>query len=154
MPANLPVDLEIVDSLSSKTSKIGDFFPLRLAESLSIDGRIVVAAGAMGQGQIVHAKRAGMAGRAGELIITARYIDCAGVHLPLRGFHFGLSGHSHDSAALAASMAIPFAGLLVGGGQATVPAGTRANARLATYVDIPASAIPCGAAADHPVTTE
>lgn len=130
-------------ALSSKTAHIGEQFPIRLAEPLRDGGRVVLRAGTAGIGEVVHAAKAGMAGRAGELILTVRYIGCGDTHIPLGHFH--LSGVGKDlsksaagvnSAVAGASVLAPVAGLgtvialAIPGGQMVVPAGAQAHAKV------------------------
>lgn len=139
VPAMTPVEFEFARALSSKTSKIDEMFPLRLAVPIVINGVIAVPAGASGEGQIVHAAKAGGAGKAGELIVTVRYLEHRGVRIPLRRFRMGGLGIGADrrEGALGVSMVIPFSGFLMRGGEKTIDAGALANAVVATDVEIP-----------------
>jgi hypothetical protein len=136
VPANTPVSFDILDPISSKTAKIDEMFTIRTTAPVIIDGKAVIPAGALGQGQIVHAARARAMGKAGELILAARYIDCGDVHVTLRGFHLDRAGMDRAGTALVASMVFTPAGFFVVGGESTVMAGSHANARLMTAVDL------------------
>jgi len=136
IPANTIVEIEITQPLTSHTSHPDDLFPIRLAAPIVLDGDTVVAAGLAGQGQVIHAARAGGLGKAGELVITARYLLCGSTRLPLRSFHFDAAGTSRAGAALAVSAVVPLSGLLLKGGEVVVPAGTRATAKLAESVTL------------------
>jgi hypothetical protein len=117
--------------LNSKISKMGDFFDIRLAEPIILDGKIVVPAGAVGKGEVIHAAKARAAGKAGELILAARYIEDRGQKIQLRSFKFGeTTGTSNRDGALIAGVVIaaPII-LLISGGNVDVPAGTRAQAK-------------------------
>lgn len=130
------VDFEIVDHVNSKLSKIGDHFAIRLAEPLRIDGSVIVPAGTSGEGEVIHAARARAGGKAGELILTARYLEYAGQRIDLRSFRFGKSGDSNvTEGAVVAFVGGPLAYLVVGG-EVDVPAGTRGNAKLKNDVAI------------------
>lgn len=146
LPALTPVEFEFAGALNSKTSKIDDMFPIRLTAPIVIDGVIAVPAGATGEGQVVHAAKAAGAGKAGELIVTVRYLEHRGVRIPLRRFRMGGLGIGTDrrDGALGVSMVIPFSGFLMRGGEKTIEAGARANAVIASDVDIPtpAEAVP------------
>lgn len=133
IPALTVVDIDILDSLDSKSSKPGDFFRIRLTEPIQIDGRTLVPAGTEGVGQVVHAAKARAAGKAGELILAARYLDYRGTQVKLRSFRYGAStGKSNvDTAAVVGiAVATPLI-LVIAGGEIRVPAGTRANAKTA-----------------------
>lgn len=136
VPANTPVNFDILDPISSKTAKIDAMFTIRTTAPVIIDGKTVIPAGVLGQGQIVHAAKARALGKAGELILAARYIDCGDVHVTLRGFHLDRAGRDRAEQALVASMVFTPAGFFVVGGESTVMAGSHANARLMSAVDL------------------
>jgi len=136
VPANTPVVFDILDPISSKTAKIDAMFTIRTTVPVVIDGKTVIPAGALGQGQIVHAAKARAMGKAGELILAARYVDCGDVHVTLRGFHLDRAGKDRADQAFVASMAFTPAGFFVVGGESTVMAGSHANARLMSAVDL------------------
>jgi hypothetical protein len=138
------VDIEILDAVSSKTAKIGDTFRIRLSDPITIDGQVVVPAGVSGGGEVIHAAKARMAGKPGELIIVARYLDYQGTRLPLRGFKYGTStGKNNVDAAAAVGfvVAAPLM-LFISGGQVDVPPGTPANAKLSADTVIALTAKP------------
>jgi hypothetical protein len=131
LPAFTPVDIEILTPLNSKTTKMGEFFDIRLAEPIMLDGRIIVPAGAVGQGEVIHSAKARAGGKAGELILAARYIEDRGQKILLRSFKFGATtGKSNRDGALIAGVVVaaPLV-LFISGGNVDVPAGTRAQAK-------------------------
>ncbi len=135
LPAFSIVELEIAEPLNSKTSKIGQFFDIRLAAPIMLDGKQLVPAGAIGQGEVIHAAKARAGGKAGELILAARYIEHDGQRIALRSFKFGVSGtgrnNTHEALAAGTIIATPLV-LLITGGNVDVPAGTLAHAKTAT----------------------
>ena len=137
IPHDTPVELEIADTMASNTAVPGQTFHIRLAASVTVGGARLLAAGMTGVGEVIHAARAGGAGKPGELILTARYLEQGGAHLKLRGFKLGGAGKSEGGQAFVASM---FGGPLafaVKGGEIVFASGTRANARLAEDVELP-----------------
>jgi hypothetical protein len=138
LPKLSPVAIEILDPLGSKTSRSLGTFRIALAEPLTLDGAEVVPAGIPGMGEIVHAKKAGGMGAAGELVIAARYLDLDGRKLRLRSTVLDAEGKSRINgvntlAVASAASPIPIAvvGFFIKGGDIEVPAGTRAVAKLA-----------------------
>jgi hypothetical protein len=139
------VDIELVDTVNSKANSSGDRFAIRLARPLEMDGRVVVPAGTPGVGEVVHAARARAGGKAGELILAARYLDLNGRHIPLRSFRYGPAQGKDNSGAvnvgsMVAAATIPgvaLLGFLIAGGEVNVPAGTRANAKVAVETLVP-----------------
>lgn len=141
IPAGSLVDIEITDDVTSNHSAPGSSFGIRLAAPIYYEGRIVVPAGLIGQGEVVDAHRSGMAGRPGELVLAARYLDDNGVRIPLRAFKFGQTGKDNGGMAMAVGIAagvvtvVPVE-LFIPGGEIKAPAGTRGIAKIAADVDI------------------
>lgn len=145
VPARTPVEIEIVETVNSKTNHSRDNFAFRLAEPLSVDGRVVAPAGTPGVGEVVHAARARAGGKAGELILAARYLDLNGTRVPLRSLRYGRSTGADNIGAvtvgnIVAAAILPAAavlGYLIAGGEVNIPAGTRANAQTGAEINLP-----------------
>jgi hypothetical protein len=139
-----PIELEILDTVNSRDNHNGDSFGFRLAAPLSVDGRVVIPAGTRGVGEVVHAARARAMGKAGELILAARYLDLNGTHIPLRTLRFGnQQGRDNtgtvntiNMAAAASVPALAVVAFVISGGEVRVPAGTRATAQTATELTL------------------
>jgi hypothetical protein len=138
IPANTALILETQQALSSLTLKRGEKFALRLAEPLLLDGVQLLPAGTPGIGEVVHAERSRSGGKAGELILAARYLEHEGRRIPLRSFRIGVTGVDHTRGALAVAMALGPLAALVRGGNIEVPAQTRAQALTSQDVDLSA----------------
>lgn len=136
------VEIEIAEPLSSRSNKRGDKFQLTLAAPVVSNGQLVLPAGTSGTGEIVHADRSRGGGKPGELLLAARYLDLAGQRIPLRGFKLGAAGKDNTALALGTSFALgPFAHF-IHGQEIEIPAGTKANAKLAADVALPAAPSP------------
>lgn len=129
----IAVDKEV----GSKISTAGEMFPIRLAQPVTLDGVTLLPAGITGEGQVVHAKKAGMAGSAGELILAARYLDYEGRRIELRSFKFIEEGdeilsrgQNNVDLASATNAAIGPLGFFIGGGNTTIAPGTLATAKI------------------------
>ncbi|MGY4399031.1 hypothetical protein ACVWZA_004243 [Sphingomonas sp. UYAg733] len=145
IPANTPVNFEIVAVLSSKTSKIDEMFAIRMLDPVTVDGRVVLPAGTLGQGQVVHAAKATGLGKAGELILAARYLECGATKVTLRGLKLGGTGQDKTGTLMAATIAVGVIAtplMFLKGGETIIPAGTFAHARLSKSVDIQVSPTP------------
>lgn len=136
LPANTVVELETLDAVSSKTSKPKDYFRLRVAEDVRVDGRVLIPAGTEALGQVVHAAKSGGGGKAGELILAARAIKLPRGEVKLRS-GFGAAGQQRTGAALATSIAVGVFGLFVHGKDLMLPAGTPVSARVAEDTELP-----------------
>jgi hypothetical protein len=139
LPAGTVIEVELVDPLSSSTNRLADKFAIRLAQPIAKDGVEIVAAGAAGQGEVIDAAKAGMGGKQGKLIISARYLDLNGRRVRIRGMTLMASGKSRVDLATG-MLLVPYVGLAAGfvqGGEIEIPAGARATVKLAEDVELP-----------------
>ena len=132
------MDVELVDEVGSKANARGDKFTVRLARPIKVNGEIMVPAGAIGAGEVIHAAHGGGMGKAGELILAVRYIKAGDVQVPIRGFKLGGTGEDNAERSMVASMAVSIVvGVLVKGGDILLPAGSRGNAKVASDITVP-----------------
>lgn len=160
LPAATPIVIAIDAELGSKISTSGQMFPIRLATAVVVDGVEVMPAGITGEGQVVHAKKAGLAGAAGELVLAARYLDLNGRRIELRSFRFMEAGETSPGKGVdntgvsnvTTAVAGPI-GFFIGGGNTNVQPGTLANAktRNVEVFTLPATAPAGPAPAAEPV---
>lgn len=143
IPALTPVRIEVLAALGSKTSKSLDSFPIRLVEPIIIDGKEVVPAGTTGMGEVVHAKKSGGMGAAGELVLAARFLEVGVAKLPLRSMKLARAGDSSietvnaiNVASAASFIPVSVIGFFITGGQVVVPEGTIAEAKTAADFEI------------------
>ncbi len=139
IPKGTRLTIEIDAPLSSNISLPESRFTIHLAEDVMVDGWRVMMAGATGEGEVVHAAKAGWGGKAGELIINARFLDCGAVRLPIGKMRIAGRGANKTGEAIAASLVFSPAMFMVSGGNLSIPGGTRADA--ATLVDLPLATI-------------
>jgi len=142
VPARTPVAIEITDTVNSKANRSRDAFAFRLAEPLAVDGRVVAPAGTPGVGEVVHAARARAMGKAGELILAARYLQLGETRIPLRSLRVG-QRQGRDSSGTLSTINVVAAGtvpalslvaFVIAGGEVNIPAGTRADAQTAAEI--------------------
>jgi hypothetical protein len=137
-----PVVIEITDTVNSRANHSRDAFAFRLAEPLMAAGRVLVPAGTPGVGEVVHAARARAMGKAGELILAARYLQLGETRIMLRSLRIGAQ-QGRDSSGTVTTMNVVAAGTIpalslvafvITGGEVNVPAGTRAQAQTAAEI--------------------
>lgn len=145
VPALSPVVLVLDADLGSKISKTGDMFPLHLAQPIVVDGSELVPAGTPGQGEVIHAKKAGGSGTAGELVLAARYLTVGSRQLRLRSMRVGdktIDAIGKIDAFNAATVMSPVPVALIGfaltGHNSTFVKGTLAVAKTAELFDLAA----------------
>jgi hypothetical protein len=137
VPALTPVIVRIDEQVSSNKNKPGDKFRIEVAADVRIGNEIVIPAGSAGEGEVIHAARSGAGGKAGELIVAARYVQVGDVIVRLRSFVVGVVGKDQTDNALAAGVAIGVFAMFVHGGVVTVPQNTLGTAKTATEFRLP-----------------
>lgn len=142
VPALFPVEVVLDEDLGSKISTTGQTFPLHLAEAIVIDGKEIVAAGAPGEGEVIHAKKAGGSGAPGELVLTARHLIVDGRVLKLRSLKIGGVGGdavngvvAFNAATAVTPLPIGIIGFAVTGRNIVYPKGTLASAKTAAVFE-------------------
>jgi len=78
LKADTLVRIQILDFLSSKTTRKGETFRLKVLNSIDYDGTCLVAAGATGTGQVVGVRRRGGFGRKGRLDLRFGFVKTVG----------------------------------------------------------------------------
>ncbi|MEI2428937.1 hypothetical protein RDV84_24455 [Lysobacter yananisis] len=142
IPADTAIWLETMQPLSSATLKRGESFALRVAEPVMVDGVVVVPAGTACHGEVIHADRSRGGGRAGELLLAARYIELDGRRVGLRGFRIAATGQQKMGATMTVALVGGPLAFFVRGTEIEIPAGTRAQARVAGAAAAPAVSPP------------
>jgi hypothetical protein len=137
LPALTPVLIQFDDKVSSDGNRNGDRFRFHVAADVRVGEVIVIPAGSPGEGEVIHAQRSGMAGKAGELIVAARHVTVGGRTIRLRSFAAG-TGQQHTDLATWTGMLISFPALMIQGGVMTMPRNMVANARTAQSASLPA----------------
>lgn len=137
--ANSLVPLRMLQSLSSDATAPGTRFKLEVTDDINVEDTIVIPAGSIAEGEVIHAAKSGMLGKAGELSISARvlYVGTRTIRL-----HAALGTAGANKTNLA--FFIPFAR----GGKVEVPEGTELIARVAadeTFPATPTAAAPSAA---------
>jgi hypothetical protein len=138
VPALTPLYVRIDAELSSKKSRNGDRFPIHVDEDVRIGDVVVIPAGSVGEGEVIHAAKSGGGGKPGELLVAARFIRVGDQEIRLRSFSLGAKGPDRSDAALGTSIVLGPLGLFVVGGVMTIPSGTVGGAKTATEIQLPA----------------
>jgi hypothetical protein len=124
------IDLEFVDTASSKTSKSGQLLNLRTVDDVrGTQNELLVPKGSKVVAEVIQASPARIMGKAGELTPAARWIKLDGETIPLKRFRFGQSsGKDNAGTAMIATALIGLPGMFISGGNVDVAPGARANA--------------------------
>jgi len=133
-----PVELEIMEPASSRTSQIGQKVRIRTAAPLTVDGQTILPAGTEGFAEVIQASKARMMGKGGELVLGLPYLEFNGQRIPLKRMRYGPStGKGNDTVTAVAVATVGLAGLLISGGNIDVMKGARANAVVTTDTFVP-----------------
>jgi hypothetical protein len=136
-----PIKLELLETVSSKTSLTGATFKIALKQAIVVGGTELVPAGTPGVGEVVHAKKSGGSGVGGELVVTARFLDLGGQHIRLRSMMLSSTGKDNTVLVAASAQAISFLAFAIHGKNTDFPAGSIADAKIAEQTWIPRPAI-------------
>ncbi len=132
IPARTPVIFTLDSAVSSKTALPGTQFLLKVAQDLKINGQVLIPQGTPATGEVIHAQKASGFGKAGELLVTIRYIDLNGNRIKMRSFR-PYQGSNKSGTVMVVSQ-IPYIGLFAGfiqGGEIIMPENTLVEAQLA-----------------------
>ena len=138
VPALTPVYVKIDEEISSKRNKTGERFRIVVAEDVVLADRVVIPAGAAGEGEIIHAARSGVGGKPGELLLAARFVKVGDIDVPLRSMVVGVAGRNRVNESVAVAVVVPVLAFAVVGGAVIVPRETLASAKTAREIELPA----------------
>jgi hypothetical protein len=74
VPGGTVVEVVVTDPVSSASAKVGDTFGIKATADVVIDGYVVIAKGAGGQGEVLAVERAGSHGHPGTLGIQVDWV--------------------------------------------------------------------------------
>ncbi|KTE05827.1 hypothetical protein ATE71_17525 [Sphingopyxis sp. H115] len=145
LPAGTIIEIRIDEPVNSKTHETGDWYGISLARPIMLGDTVLIPAGTPGRGQVVHAAKSSWGGKAGELILGARYLEFEGRQIALRGMKLGGVGGHNEGLAFATSVAggvvaMPLV-FAINGKNADIPVGTLATAKLAAELRPPVIAV-------------
>jgi len=135
LPSLTPVALVMDAGISSATNKPGDRFPFHVAEDVKQGDLVLIPAGSVGEGEVVDAAKSKFGGRAGKLILAARFVTVDGKPVQLRSFTPG-SGKDHANAAYALGGTVSGWAIFIHGGEVVIPAGTAVAAKTTEDVEL------------------
>lgn len=145
VPAGTLIHLRLDEAVNSKTHKTGDWYAISLLQPIMLGNLMLVPAGTTGRGQVVHSAKSSWGGKAGELILGARYLEYEGERIPLRAMKLGGVGGNNEGLAFGASVAGGVVAMplifALNGKNADIPAGMYATAKLAVALPGDASAV-------------
>jgi hypothetical protein len=85
LTANAAVPMRFLSTVSSGTHERGQKFEMEVTDNITAGDQVVIPAGSIATGEVVHADRARGLGKAGELILAARFVTVGTRQVKLRG---------------------------------------------------------------------
>lgn len=153
LAAGTEVHLRLLEAVASHTHKRGYRFKLEVAEPIAIDESIIVPAGSPAIGEVIHAAKSGMSGKAGELILAARALSVGEHEVKLRSFTAG-NGENRLALATGLGVTLGIPALFVVGKNLVLPEGTDVYAKVTADTLLP-SVLEVGAGeVSQPAITE
>ncbi|MGH8264760.1 MAG: hypothetical protein ACRET4_14880 [Steroidobacteraceae bacterium] len=117
------VALRLLEDVGSDTQASGAQFKLEVTDDVKVDAVIVIPAGSIAIGEVIHAAKSSRLGKAGELSVTSRYVTVGDRQIKLRALLAG-SGQNRTEVAL-------FLWPFIKGKQIIIPHGTELVAKIA-----------------------
>lgn len=167
LAAGTPVQVELVDKLSSGVQKPGDTFALRLAAPVVVNSMVVLPVGARGEGEVIESKGPGIGGKPAKMVLAAKYLVAGRRRVALNALHLSRPGRDQSTTSQVVGLSgmafapLKFVGIVVPGGEVEFHPGTVAAAKVASTVTLPplrratrrdiAAAASAGVAAAPPV---
>ena len=127
------LSLKFAQDLSSKDAAEGDPVSFILTEDLTVNGVVVVKAGAKATGEVSNAKKAGMAGKGGELNIKLDHLTAGDIKVRIRGSR-GREGESKLGTAVVLTVLFGPVGLVKHGKNIEIKEGAVMKAFVAESV--------------------
>lgn len=136
IPAETVLEVELVQTISSKTHKTGDAIELKTLDNLIINDVVVIPRGSAVSGLITKSRKSGMLGRAGSLEFTINSVKTInGIEIPL-AYKVEKSAGSDDGAVAVFAAVSIIGGLFMKGKNVSCPAGTKIKAKVTTDTDL------------------
>jgi len=119
--ANRLIPLRFEETLVSGVNAPGSTFRMLVTDDIMVDDQVVIPAGTMAIGEVIDSQKAGMLGKAGVLVLSARYVHLDQRDIRLRSA-LGAAGATNKAA-----LVVPF----LRGKDATIEQGTQVVVRTA-----------------------
>lgn len=133
--AGTSIPLELVSTLSSNV-KSGQMVDFRVLSDVKANGKIVISAGSIAQGQITRVKKRGLLGSEGELEIAIKSVKAVdGTTVYLSGNNLYDEGSNKLALSIVLTICCLF-GFLIKGGKAEIPAGAQVQGTVTSNVEI------------------
>jgi hypothetical protein len=126
--AGTPVALKMSEGLSTEGKKlrVGQRFQLEVAEPVTVDGQIIIAAGSPVTGEVTDVRNKGMWGKSGRINARVLFVRANGRQIRMTG-QLDDKGVTGTAGVVGAIAFVPVAGFFVTGTSARIPLGAPVN---------------------------
>ena len=94
LPAGTEIQVRMIDSIDSKTNRVGDKFEASLDQPLEVNGQLIAARGSTVYGRLVQSNQAGDFQGRSQLRLELTGVDIAGRVTPIVTSDYDLAGRS------------------------------------------------------------
>ncbi len=115
IPQGTPIQIRMIDSLSSANAKAGQTFRASLEQPIMVNGRTLYPRGADVTGQVIRAHSSGRLSDPGELELALTQITANGVSYPIAVEPLKMKGESHTKSNVTKIGGGAAAGAIIGG---------------------------------------
>jgi hypothetical protein len=129
------VPLAFDEDISSKTAAEGDPVAFVLTDDIKVGDIIVARAGSKAFGEVTHAEKSGMMGKAGDLSIRLNYLKAGNVKVKLRGTK-GKEGESGVTSTVVLTVLFGPIGLIKHGKNIDIKKGTSLKAYIGDDISL------------------
>ena len=136
LPEGTDVSLAFDEDISSKSAAEGDPVAFVLTDDIKVGNVVVAKEGSKAFGEVTHAEKSGMMGKAGDLSIRLDYLKVGGVKVKLRGTK-GKEGESGTTSAVVLTVLFGPIGLIKHGKNIDIKKGTSLKAYVGDDVSLP-----------------
>lgn len=136
IPKETVINVELVEELTSKTSRVGDEVKLKTLDNIIINDVVVVPAGSMVSGKVTKCTSSGLFGRDGKLEFAINSVKSInGIEIPLQYTDLKEAGSDDGAVAVFAAVSI-IGGIFMKGKNVSFPAGTKMAAKVVADTDL------------------
>lgn len=138
IPAGTPVLLAFEETVCPLTAQVGQKILLRTTSPVIVDGKVVIAAGAIANAEVTSAQKKGAVGKPAIIGVMLRTVEAVdGTLVPISGTKV-IEGENKQATSLVVTILCCILGLLMQGGEAEIAAGSSLDGRtdIATTVQV------------------
>lgn len=136
LKAGTAVPLSLETSIDGNQVRAGQIVQFRVVQDIKVDGKTIIAAGSLAQGQVVRAEKNGLLGSAGEVEIAVKSVQAVdGTSIYLTNGNVFDEGKNKVVLSVVVTLCC-LLGFLIKGGKGEIPTGTQINASVMSNTEI------------------